>query len=181
MKSYKRESSDSFYIQRCNNNDVGTDRAHKTNDHSSERSEKDGVNNESDMKDKHKKNLKKDESNEHDENNKNNDGCANEALYLYHYPNLCVNRYGSWMDTNIVWPDGADKCIVEFEWFVHRDLAGDSDYIEMAIAQSETVQTEDITLCNRYAHTYVRTVHIMCGVCPLLTLMKTEYATCCMY
>lgn len=33
------------------------------------------------------------------------------ALYLYHYPNLCVNRYGRWMDTNIVWPTGVESCI----------------------------------------------------------------------
>jgi choline monooxygenase len=38
-------------------------------------------------------------------------GAGNrEALYIFHYPNLCVNRYGDWMDTNIVWPISHDKC-----------------------------------------------------------------------
>ena len=40
------------------------------------------------------------------------------SLYLFHYPNLCVNRYGRWMDTNVVWPhpDRADQCFVDFDW-----------------------------------------------------------------
>lgn len=35
---------------------------------------------------------------------------ARDALYLFLYPNLCVNRYGNWLDTNIVWPTGVDSC-----------------------------------------------------------------------
>lgn len=136
MKSYKRESSENFYIQRCDNN-VRTIYTEETN--------QDGC--ESTENDREEKTEEKEDT---------DDGRANEALYLFHYPNLCVNRYGHWMDTNIVWPDGVDKCVVEFDWFVCRDLAGDSDYVEKAIAQSETVQMEDITLCDRYASMYVR-------------------------
>ncbi len=33
-----------------------------------------------------------------------------QALYLFHYPNLCINRYGSWLDTNIVLPTGVNSC-----------------------------------------------------------------------
>ena len=143
MKSYIREGSDNFYIQRCDNNNNYNDDNNSTNN-TVETKDDSCETDKSDKKDKHKKN------DEDDKKCRKNDGCADEALYLFHYPNLCVNRYGHWMDTNIVWPHGVDKCIVEFEWFVHKDFAGDSDYIEKAIAQSETVQTEDITLCNRY-------------------------------
>lgn len=33
------------------------------------------------------------------------------ATYLFHYPNLCVNRYGQWMDINRVFPIDIDTCI----------------------------------------------------------------------
>lgn len=71
------------------------------------------------------------------------------ALYLFHYPNLCINRYGKWMDTNIVWPDGPDNCIVDFEWFAESEIKADADLVERGIADSEAVQTEDIMLCER--------------------------------
>ena len=38
---------------------------------------------------------------------------ARDALYLFLYPNLCINRYGDWLDTNIVWPTGVDTCTGE--------------------------------------------------------------------
>lgn len=156
MRSYKRESSDSFHIQRCENNIL----MDGTEDNNNENENNENDNSFCRNDDKNNKNKKENEKSERkevinvsDEKNKNDDGCNNEALYLFHYPNLCVNRYGQWMDTNIVWPNGVDKCIVEFEWFVTRDSAGNSDYIDEAIAQSETVQTEDIALCNRYVRT----------------------------
>jgi choline monooxygenase len=37
------------------------------------------------------------------------------ALYIFQYPNICINRYGKWMDTNITWPLGPDKCLVTFD------------------------------------------------------------------
>ena len=40
-------------------------------------------------------------------------GGARDALYLFLYPNLCINRYGNWMDTNIIWPTGVDTCTGE--------------------------------------------------------------------
>jgi phenylpropionate dioxygenase-like ring-hydroxylating dioxygenase large terminal subunit len=71
------------------------------------------------------------------------------ALYLFHYPNLCINRYGKWMDTNIVWPDGPDNCIVDFEWYTERETKADENLVKRSIADSEVVQAEDIMLCER--------------------------------
>ena len=72
-----------------------------------------------------------------------------EALYIYQYPNICINRYGSWMDTNIVWPIGPNQCEVTFDWFIHRDLASQTEMIQESIQQSDVVQQEDIWLCDR--------------------------------
>lgn len=155
MRSYKRESSDSFYIQRCGNN-IRTDGAEDTKNESENNENDNSCRNDDKNKNNKNEECEREEViNGSDDKNKNDDGCNNEALYLFHYPNLCVNRYGRWMDTNIVWPDGVDKCIVEFEWFVNKDFAGNSDYIDEAIAQSETVQMEDVALCNRCARTYL--------------------------
>lgn len=71
------------------------------------------------------------------------------VLYMYHYPNFCVNRYGRWMDTNIVWPVGPNECIVEFDWYVEKSIAHDSEYINKCLADSEKIQDEDIWLCER--------------------------------
>lgn len=76
------------------------------------------------------------------------DGSA-PALYIFHYPNLMVNRYGKWMDTNIAWPLSPTSCRVDFDWFVTPDLAADRAYIEKCIQDSEQVQDEDIWLCER--------------------------------
>ena len=42
------------------------------------------------------------------------------SQYWYHYPNLCINRYGKWMDTNVVWPHptNGQECFVDFDWCV---------------------------------------------------------------
>lgn len=72
-----------------------------------------------------------------------------EALYLYIYPNICINRYGKWMDTNIIWPRGPDECEVLFDWYVEGDLANQTTLIENSIKESEQVQMEDIWLCER--------------------------------
>jgi hypothetical protein len=73
-----------------------------------------------------------------------------EALYVYHYPNLMMNRYGKWLDTNIVYPDGPDNCVVEFEWYYDTENGGVlQEYIDECIEQSEKIQIEDIWLCER--------------------------------
>lgn len=76
------------------------------------------------------------------------EGRCKEALYVFQHPNVCINRYGQWMDTNIVFPLSVDKCLVKFDWFVHPSLLG-AKSIEQSLADSELVQQEDISLCER--------------------------------
>jgi len=71
-----------------------------------------------------------------------------DAVHVFQYPNFMVNRYGQWMDTNTVYPLGADKCRVQFDWYVAPEIAGTSA-VEKALADSEVVQAEDIFLCDR--------------------------------
>lgn len=58
-----------------------------------------------------------------------------------------INRYGPWMDTNLVLPISPSQCRVVFDWFLDSSLVHDKDFIESSIADSEVVQKEDITLC----------------------------------
>ncbi|CAM8936067.1 unnamed protein product [Rhodiola kirilowii] len=68
------------------------------------------------------------------------------ALYAFIYPNFMINRYGPWMDTNLVLPLGHKKCRVVFDYFLEASLADDTSFIERSLNESETVQMEDITL-----------------------------------
>eukprot|EP01034_Spumella_vulgaris_P032563 gene32563-40181_t len=79
------------------------------------------------------------------------DSCGQQALYLFQYPNVMINRYGHWMDTNIVWPLGADRCVVDIAWYAdpeHLKSLSRHD-LDAALQQSEQVQQEDINLCER--------------------------------
>lgn len=40
------------------------------------------------------------------------------ALYAFVYPNFIISRYGPWMDTNLVLPQGPRKCLVIFDYFL---------------------------------------------------------------
>jgi choline monooxygenase len=73
------------------------------------------------------------------------------ALYLFQYPNVMINRYGQWMDTNIIYPISTDRCVVHFDWFVHPSLLNEENKISLdrSIEQSDKVQQEDIWLCQR--------------------------------
>lgn len=71
------------------------------------------------------------------------------AAYAFLYPNVMLNRYGPWLDTNTVVPHATDpgKCSVRFDYFVEKDLAGEEKYIADSMAASEQVQEEDHALC----------------------------------
>ena len=71
------------------------------------------------------------------------------ALYIFQYPNICINRYGQWMDTNITWPLGPDKCLVVFDWYIDPSLVGQKEILNSSIEKSDKVQQEDIWLCER--------------------------------
>ncbi|CAA7407409.1 unnamed protein product [Spirodela intermedia] len=72
---------------------------------------------------------------------------GSKALYAFVYPNFMINRYGPWMDTNLVVPEGARRCRVIFDYFLDAALKDDDAFIEKSLEESETVQMEDVDLC----------------------------------
>jgi choline monooxygenase len=70
-----------------------------------------------------------------------------EAVYVWMYPNLMINRYGSTMDTNWVMPITHDRTLVIID-FYFQDVDGPEarDFIEKSMAASEVVQQEDISI-----------------------------------
>ncbi|KAK2358713.1 choline monooxygenase, chloroplastic [Trifolium repens] len=77
----------------------------------------------------------------------NNDRLGRKAIYAFIYPNFMINRYGPWMDTNLVLPLGHNKCQVIFDYYLEPSLQVDRDFIEKSLQDSEKVQIEDIVLC----------------------------------
>ncbi|KAI3416719.1 Choline monooxygenase [Psidium guajava] len=75
------------------------------------------------------------------------DRLGAKALYAFIYPNFMINRYGPWMDTNLVLPLGPRKCRVIFDYFLKDSLQDDKIFIERSLQDSEGVQMEDIVLC----------------------------------
>ncbi|KAE9609881.1 hypothetical protein Lal_00006453 [Lupinus albus] len=77
----------------------------------------------------------------------NYDRLGRKAIYAFIYPNFMINRYGPWMDTNLVLPLGPNKCQVVFDYYLDHSLKDDKDYVENSLQDSEIVQIEDIVLC----------------------------------
>ncbi|KAM4090196.1 hypothetical protein ACJW30_09G041500 [Castanea mollissima] len=50
------------------------------------------------------------------------DRLGPKALYAFIYPNFMINRYGPWMDTNLVLPLGPRRCPVVFDYFLEASL-----------------------------------------------------------
>ncbi|XP_054806671.1 choline monooxygenase, chloroplastic isoform X2 [Prosopis cineraria] len=75
------------------------------------------------------------------------DRLGKNAIYAFVYPNFMINRYGPWMDTNLVLPLGHNKCQVVFDYYLEHCLKDDTDFIDRSLQDSEKVQIEDIVLC----------------------------------
>ena len=77
------------------------------------------------------------------------------ATYAFAFPNVCLNRYGRWLDTNVALPHPSgdpNKCVVEFNWFIERKKSDDDDvddetFVRQSLDASRVVQNEDETLC----------------------------------
>lgn len=50
-----------------------------------------------------------------------------------------INRYGPWMDTNVVVPLAPDRCRVDFDWWIDQDLALDAGIIDAGVQSSDQV------------------------------------------
>ncbi len=70
-----------------------------------------------------------------------------DAAYWWLYPNFMVNQSAGVMDTNLVLPVGHDHCTVTFDFYFAADASG--DFIRDSIAVAETVQEEDVLICEQ--------------------------------
>ncbi|CAF3862157.1 unnamed protein product [Rotaria sp. Silwood2] len=69
-----------------------------------------------------------------------------DVVFIYIYPNLMINRYGPYMDTNLVVPIDERNCIVHMDYYycpqsTTKTAENDSQ------KDSNVVQQEDISLC----------------------------------
>jgi len=80
-------------------------------------------------------------------NGKNDKRIGKGAVYCYMYPNIMFNRYGPWLDINVVIPVSETESIVVIEWFVENEFANDSNFLNESFEKSELVQKEDVWLC----------------------------------
>ena len=70
------------------------------------------------------------------------------AVYAQWYPNLMLNRYGPWLDLDLVIPMTATTTQILKVWFLERDFELPChDYIATSLASSERVHGEDVFLC----------------------------------
>ncbi len=69
------------------------------------------------------------------------------AWYFWQHPNLMINCYDGYMDTNLVIPVDVDHCRVIFD-FYFRDISEASrEYNEQSVNVSNRVQEEDLGIC----------------------------------
>ncbi len=68
-----------------------------------------------------------------------------------------INRYGPWMDTNVVLPDGPNRCTVQFEYWLDKSLVHDTSLVDASLAGSDKVgllegrlTIENCTTCLAY-------------------------------
>ena len=45
-------------------------------------------------------------------------------MYAMLYPNMMYNRYGPWLDTNLVKPLADGRCVVQIDWFLKKEEEG---------------------------------------------------------
>jgi choline monooxygenase len=69
------------------------------------------------------------------------------AWYFWLYPNLMINCYKGYMDTNLVVPTDTDHCRVIFD-FYFADVSEDCrEHNEKSVAVGDRVQDEDLGIC----------------------------------
>jgi len=82
------------------------------------------------------------------------------AHYYWNFPNFMMNIYQGLLQTNLVIPDGPDRCVVRFEWFAREDLlSAIHEKLPDIMGFSDEIQAEDETIChavfqNLHSQTY---------------------------
>lgn len=84
---------------------------------------------------------------------KSDQRIGSSALYIYMYPSLMINKYGPWMDTNMVIPTGANSCTVIYDYYLENELLKNMTeadlklFIDESLKASDQVQQEDNMIC----------------------------------
>ena len=74
------------------------------------------------------------------------DRLGQEAYYAWLCPNFMINRYGGWMDTNLVVPMDSNHCLTIFDYFYEGSIQ--QEQLDAALEASEKVQNEDMDICS---------------------------------
>jgi phenylpropionate dioxygenase-like ring-hydroxylating dioxygenase large terminal subunit len=69
------------------------------------------------------------------------------AWYFWQYPNFMINLYAGYMDTNLVLPDGVDRCKVIFDYYFDDVSEAAVERNRQSIAVGERVNDEDVGIC----------------------------------
>ena len=69
------------------------------------------------------------------------------AWYFWQYPNLMINCYEGYMDTNLVLPVDVDHCRVIFDFYFGDIRDARREYNEQSVAVGARVQDEDLGIC----------------------------------
>jgi phenylpropionate dioxygenase-like ring-hydroxylating dioxygenase large terminal subunit len=69
------------------------------------------------------------------------------AWYFWQYPNLMINCYEGYMDTNLVLPVDVDHCTVIFDFYFSDVSEARLEYNTQSIAVGARVQDEDLGIC----------------------------------
>jgi choline monooxygenase len=71
------------------------------------------------------------------------------GVYAYWYPNIMVNRYGPWLDVDMIIPLDDTSCMVQKSWFLERNFSTleREEFIRTSLRESTAVHDEDVFLC----------------------------------
>jgi phenylpropionate dioxygenase-like ring-hydroxylating dioxygenase large terminal subunit len=69
------------------------------------------------------------------------------AWYFWQHPNLMINCYEGYMDTNLVLPVDVDHCRVIFDFYFSDVSEARREYNEQSVAVGAKVQDEDLGIC----------------------------------
>jgi choline monooxygenase len=69
------------------------------------------------------------------------------AWYYWQYPNLMINCYEGYMDTNLVLPVDVDHCRVIFDFYFADVSDNARDYNQQSVAVGARIQEEDLGIC----------------------------------
>ena len=69
------------------------------------------------------------------------------AWYFWQYPNFMINLYHGYMDTNLVLPDGVDRCTRDLRFLFRRRQRDAAERNRQSIAVGERVNDEDVGIC----------------------------------